>query len=308
MKICIVGPGYMPIPPTGWGACEILIWDYYQTLTKMGHDVKIVNSPNPGEMISEINNFSPEIVHVQYDDYYFLSDLIPYKTIVTSHYAYLDQPEKHGGYSNIFSGFLNSNSHIFALSERIKNTYVNYGRNPDSITVLPNGVNVSNFRFDEYNFEDKSIYLAKVDYRKRQYLYHNIEDLYFAGNISDNRYNRNNYLGEWTKEHLYENLTNFSNLVLLSDGEAHPLVCLEAMSAGLGLVISEYAAANLDLSKEFIDVIPNNKLDDIEYITEVIKYNRLKSINLRKEIRSYVENNFSYEKICNLYIEKINNL
>ena len=27
MKIAIVGPGIMPIPPTGWGAVEILIWD-----------------------------------------------------------------------------------------------------------------------------------------------------------------------------------------------------------------------------------------------------------------------------------------
>ena len=27
MKVAIVGPGIMPIPPTGWGAVEILIWD-----------------------------------------------------------------------------------------------------------------------------------------------------------------------------------------------------------------------------------------------------------------------------------------
>ena len=27
MKVSIVGPGIMPIPPTGWGAVEILIWD-----------------------------------------------------------------------------------------------------------------------------------------------------------------------------------------------------------------------------------------------------------------------------------------
>ena len=27
MRIAIVGPGIMPIPPTGWGAVEIFIWD-----------------------------------------------------------------------------------------------------------------------------------------------------------------------------------------------------------------------------------------------------------------------------------------
>ena len=27
MKIVLIGPGIMPIPPTGWGAVEILVWD-----------------------------------------------------------------------------------------------------------------------------------------------------------------------------------------------------------------------------------------------------------------------------------------
>ena len=27
MKVTLIGPGIMPIPPTGWGAVEILIWD-----------------------------------------------------------------------------------------------------------------------------------------------------------------------------------------------------------------------------------------------------------------------------------------
>ena len=27
MKISIIGPGIMPIPPIGWGAVEILVWD-----------------------------------------------------------------------------------------------------------------------------------------------------------------------------------------------------------------------------------------------------------------------------------------
>ena len=39
MKISIVGPGIMPIPPTGWGAVEILIWDQKLALEKLGHQV-----------------------------------------------------------------------------------------------------------------------------------------------------------------------------------------------------------------------------------------------------------------------------
>jgi len=308
MRICLVGPGMMPIPPTGWGACEILIWNYYETLIKYGHEVKIVNTPNINQMVFEINSFNPDIVHVQYDDYYrldnFINPQLKNKTIITSHYAYLEQPNKHGGYSSIFNGFVNSNSHIFALSEGIKNTYIQYGRNSETISVIPNGVRCELFNFKE-ECEDKSIYLAKIDYRKRQYLFHNIKDLYFAGNISDNRYNKNNYLGEWNKDYLHQNLTNFANLVLLSDGEAHPLVCLEALSAGLGLVISEYAAANLDTSLEWIDVISESKINDLDYVSDIIIENRRKSRLNRDKIRKYAIDKFSYDKIYNSYISEI---
>ena len=47
MKISIVGPGIMPIPPTGWGAVEILIWDQKLALEKLGHQVDIVNTKSP---------------------------------------------------------------------------------------------------------------------------------------------------------------------------------------------------------------------------------------------------------------------
>lgn len=43
MKISLIGPGVMPIPPNGWGGVEHLIWDMYQSLTKLGHEIQIVN-------------------------------------------------------------------------------------------------------------------------------------------------------------------------------------------------------------------------------------------------------------------------
>ena len=47
MKISIIGPGIMPIPPTGWGAVEILIWDQKLALEELGHEVDIVNTKSP---------------------------------------------------------------------------------------------------------------------------------------------------------------------------------------------------------------------------------------------------------------------
>ena len=287
MKIAIIGPGEMPIPPSGWGAVEILIWDYYQILKKEGFDVHIINDKNPSNIINSVNSLDPDFIHIQYDNWFFLEDSFRCKNIaLTSHFAYLEQPNKHAGYTEIFNGFCNSRSWIFALSEDIKKSYIQGGKDPNLISVIPNGVRTDLFKFSE-ECEDKSIYLAKIDYRKRQHLFHDIPNLFFAGNIEDSRYNMNNYLGELSKEYLYQNLTRFSNLILLSDGEAHPLVCLEALSSGLGLVISEFSTGNLDISKPFIDVIPESKINDTAYIESIIRENRLKSRKYRTEIREY---------------------
>lgn len=305
MKITIVGPGLIPIPPKGWGAVESLIWDYKTVLSNMGHDVKIINDRNQNNILSKIKESNPDIIHIQYDNWVTIANQIDKPVILTSHYAYLEQPGKHGGYSRLFEHTIKSKAYIFALSEGIKETYVKHGKSSDKVFVVPNGVKHDLFEFTQTP-EDKSIYLAKVDDRKSQYKYHNIPNLYFAGNIVDKKYNKNNWLGEWSKPQLHKNLTNYSNLVLLSDGEAHPLVCMEAMAAGLGVVVSEYAKANLDTSLPFIDVIPNSKLDNLEYVRGVIERNRHVSRKYRKEIRQYVIDNFAWEKIIeNHYIPNL---
>ena len=32
MRIALIGPGIMPIPPDGWGGVEHLIWNFYKQL------------------------------------------------------------------------------------------------------------------------------------------------------------------------------------------------------------------------------------------------------------------------------------
>ena len=44
MKISIIGPGLMPIPPKGWGAVESLIWDMANALKDLGQEVQIILS------------------------------------------------------------------------------------------------------------------------------------------------------------------------------------------------------------------------------------------------------------------------
>jgi len=108
-------------------------------------------------------------------------------------------------------------------------------------------------------------------------------------------------LGEWTKDKLYENLTDYGNLVLLSEGEADPLVVKEALIAGLGVVVSECSAANLDRSKPFITIIPNHYLNDLSYVQKAIEDNRRVSVAGRTDIREYALQQFAWNNIIDEY-------
>ena len=291
MRVSIIGPGIMPIPPTGWGAVEILIWDQKLALEKLGHEVDIVNTQSPIEILSQVNQYRPDFVHIQYDDFIELYPYIQYPCAITSHFGYFEQPNKWDYYGErIAKPFGRIQPNVFCLSGGIKNVYADVLKIPeDRLFVTPNGVNVDNFRSTiSPEFPDRSIYLAKIDYRKRQHMFQSIGSLYYAGNTADPRFDTsNNYLGEWSKDTLYTNLTEYGNLVLLSDGEAHPLVCLEAFAAGLGVVVSQWAAANLDTDKGFITVIPEDKISDIKYVEKQIIANREYSVAHREEIGKY---------------------
>ena len=290
MKISIVGPGIMPIPPTGWGAVEILIWDSKNALEKLGHKGQIINTKNGREIIDQINSFKPDFVHVQYDEFVPIMEYIQYPCAITSHFGYIERKEMFGGYINVANEFQRIKPNVFCLSEGIEKVYnVMFNIPKEKTFVTPNGVNLDRFRStDTPKYPDRSLYLAKIDYRKRQHMFQSIDSLWYAGNIADNRFNQNkNYLGEWSKETLYNNLTEYGNLVLLSDGEAHPLVCMEALAAGLGVVVCQWGAANLDTSKEFITVIPENKISDIAYVESKMIENREYSRHHRKDILEY---------------------
>ena len=237
------------------------------------------------------------------------------KIFYTSHYAYITQEgfenRQQHYFRNIFLKAIENREriNINSISEEIRKKYIQYGFPENKINVIQNGARDDVFEFKEKGLKsDKSIYLAKIENRKRQYVYQNINGIDFVGNYHDSPFNKenSNYLGEWDKDKLYKNLSDYGNLILLSDGEADPLVVKEALLCGLGVVISECSAANLD-EKDFITVIPNTKLNDIEYVRREIIKNRLISIKMREEIRKYGMTKFSWNNIINKYISIINN-
>ena len=298
----------MPIPPTGWGAVEILVWDTKNALEELGHEVQIINTKDYRQIINGINAFVPDFVHVHYDEFIPIMPYIQYPAAITSHFGYLERREMFNGYINVAKEFQKLKPVVFCLSEGIKKVYnVMFDVPKDNTYVTPNGVNLDRFRRSmDPEHPDRSLYLAKIDYRKRQHLFQSIDSLWYAGNLADNRFDTDkNYLGEWSKDTLYEQLTDYGNLVLLSDGEAHPLVCMEALAAGLGVVVCEWGKANLDLDREFITVIPEDKINDIDFVEDAIIKNREYSINNREEIIQYSKKFEWKEVLRNHYIPSV---
>jgi glycosyltransferase involved in cell wall biosynthesis len=125
----------------------------------------------------------------------------------------------------------------------------------------------------------------------------------FIGPVIDYAFRENEtckYAGVWTKPDLYQNMTDYKCLILLSDGEAAPLVVPEALSAGLSLVVSPTAAANLDTTLPFIHVIDSPVDDSInEIIGKAIEDNN----KYRDDIRKYALDYFDWNVVCDDYIK-----
>ena len=280
----------------------------------MGHDIQILNDSNPNKMLNQMHEFEPDFVHINYDDWVPLYPHIKYPCACTTHFAYLniDRRDMMGPYKErVFDMFSLIKPVVFGLSDTVNRAYQYLAGIPqEKLFLNPNGVMLDNFRVtDDPKHSEASIYLAKIDHRKRQFLFQKIKSLYYAGNIAEDRFDQSkNYLGEWKKETLFENLTEYGNLVLLSDGEAHPLVVAEAFSAGLGVVLSEWATANLDLNRKFISVVPEDMIYNTKYIEHKMTQNRQYSIHNRQEILDYAKE-FEWTRILTDYylpnIEKV---
>jgi glycosyltransferase involved in cell wall biosynthesis len=312
VHVYLIGPGVKPIPPKGWGAVEAVIWDYHENLIKRGIKSTIINESNLQQVITLCNNTMPDIIHIMYDDHIVIAPYLKCTRIFyTSHYAYITHPDFSSQYSYYYNNFFKkvigyqNKVTLNVISNEIKDVYRKSGFNK-KINVICNGAREDLFDFTTSpTLLNKSVYIAKIEKRKGQYKYQSLPGIDFVGNYQDSDFdtNRPNYLGEWDKQTLYKNLTNYGNLVLLSEGEADPLVVKEGLIAGLGVVVSECASANLDLTKPFITVIPNDKLGDLQFVYRKIVENRLASIQMRQEIHQYAMDNFAWGKIIEKYIE-----
>lgn len=312
MKIALIGPGIMPIPPSGWGGVEIFIWDCKNALEDLGHEVFVFNSKDLQQVVEDVNRLQPDFVHLHYDEFYPIMQQIecPRKAI-TSHYPFLESPER--GYEWILTELNKADCSIIALTEPIRESFISQGGDPENIYVMPFGIEGSDFTFQPSTptRQHKSIYLSKIEPRKRQSLFQDPSlNIDFAGQISDPNFNPShiNYLGHWNRTQVTSELTQYANMILLSSSEGHARVGIEGLIAGLGLVLSEFATAHLDLDQPFISVIPEGRINDIDFIKSTIEKNRKISLSMRQEIRAYALNNFTWKALMKNYKQIITSI
>lgn len=310
MKFVLVGPGILPIPPPGWGAVEILLWEYYQELKRQGHDAVLVNplrnspydqQPNTlysRSLIQEINDHCGDVVHIHYDCLHYLIPSLSCPCIcISSHYPYIGNTSQYGGYESIFHALCQNNTHfICAISKKDYDVFKVFALHPEKVLYTPNGSSPISPLNRSGLYLDKSIYVGKVEPRKKQHLYAGITNLDFYGKCHDITFSTLPcYKGEMEHGTLMLLLREYGSLVLLSDGESDPLVLKEALMAGIPIVTNQYSGME---PMPFIDIIPEERLHDLAYVQEVIEKSRIKD---RTGIREYAAQ-YSWKTIVNDYV------
>ncbi len=313
MNIALIAHGGTPIPPNGHGAVESILWWLKQHLELLGHRVDIANTRAIHEVIHEANRRRPDFVHV-HNELFVLECVAHLRRpfAVTSHHGQLHRfdPDDAGasrGLWYLFEDTLRAPANI-VLSERIRQLYLRRGY-PHFLRVLRNGVETEQFRLAPQG-NGKAVCLGQISARKRQdrlaeVARHGVAvDFIGPWNRGDatgfSAHDTARYVGAWDKTTLYERLSDYSCLALLSESEASPKVTLEALAAGLSIVITEACAANL-APQPFITIIPDAEARP-EVIAEAIRSAIDANPRHRSDARQYAWERFDYSVVAREYV------
>ena len=315
MKMAFVAGGYIPTPPASSSILN-LIQEYKYHSEKNGHQVDIFNDPDVGQVIAQINGGDYDFVHLHAGGFVGkFNQSLQQRFCFTSHAGHLFQLNLWDDmFKQEFQGYLNAPG-IISLSPASKKLFVDAGYT-GYISTQINSIDTT--KVDrQARGNGKAICLGWIQPRKQQRLLAAMVDghlaIDFVGTLDDPDFvegTTTKYLGVWSLNDVYKRLTEYSCLILISSGEVAPLVVLEAMAAGLSLVLSESASANLGI-KDFIKVLPDNILTDptpvhqqivCDSISELIAQNQ----SFRPEIVAYAQSTFDFSKTINNYDRIIN--
>lgn len=319
MKIMLVGAGNIPIPPPSWGGVENVIWQQYNYLTRAGHDVTIFNEKIDSLSVLRAQPWRYDVTHLHFDlgtkFWVPWQRLLGFRFVVTSHYGHAAFPEHWTPkFKKTLRRMLPASHHI-TLSHEIRDMLYANGYQGRA-WVLPNGIENSAMHFEPAPASKPALVLGRVQERKKQRFLAEIlknepevrvdligptDEPEFTGNAANVR-----YLGPWNRDAVHNDLTQYACMVLISDGEAHAGVILEAMAAGLSIVVSPESAHNLDTSFPWVFVVDRDKPQEI---IAALKQAIAENAQHRSAIRAYCERAFDwrvigprYERILNAIV------
>jgi glycosyltransferase involved in cell wall biosynthesis len=93
-------------------------------------------------------------------------------------------------------------------------------------------------------------------------------------------------------------------MVLLSTAEASPLAIKEGLMAGLGLVLSEAVASEIEL-KPWITVVPESEIWNKAYVQEAILKNRMLTKGMKQEIRKDAMSQWNWPTLIQKYVANL---
>jgi glycosyltransferase involved in cell wall biosynthesis len=288
-----------------------LIWDHYNTLKTLGHDVYIVNTPNRSEITRQVNELRPDVVHLHYDEHW---DVVPSLTaklvFITSHYPYITDRSKwaQDNYQRIVNGFRDiskiPSAYISCLNQSCMDMFVSNGISSDKMFVMTNGIVPENIRFSSDTTHTDIICVAKLEQRKRQYVTQNLSNVVYVGKGVSNH---PRFLGEWLRDKILQTLTDYSGFILLSTEENDSLALKEALIAGLPAIVSEGVVKNIQMTSDiykYIRVVPESEMNESR-LSSIISEHITQCRGEKDNIRRRAIDSFSLESIMKRYIQKI---
>ncbi|QDC79072.1 glycosyltransferase family 4 protein [Candidatus Methylopumilus universalis] len=259
----------------GWGAVERLIEQYHRIFLAKGIDSFVV-AGMVDNIINKVKQKKPDVI-LCHNDLVFVPllraiesspKLSRVKVYGVSHFPYLKEIVEKVPYEQALS-----------ISEHLSRLRAQYGGikvlrsivdglkfdrftflcldSSIDFTKVPsatknNVIYTQNYLFhDDFLFKSKSslnryICVGKIEPRKRQSSLQKVSSIIdFYGPIVDRSFKKNDsYKGEAKNLELAKIYTQYEALVLFSNAELHPLVTIEAMFAGLPLILSKRSSWN----------------------------------------------------------------
>lgn len=273
MNVALIAHGLLPIPPTDWGAVETTLWHHKRHLERLGHSAYIFNSHLINHVVHSINTSRDfDLVHCHNELFAgYLRDHLQQPYVVTCHhgglYRYEPGSEHFPELAYPLADCMQAPGY-FALDAKAYRLFQRLGY-AGFLSQMPNGVECDMFRVAPRG-NGRALCLGYLEPRKRQHWLARAA----AGRIAidvvgpwdrrqpdlleENETVR--YLGVWDRQTVYDRMTDYGCLVLLSESEGcTPKVVLEALAAGVSVVITEACAGNLP-PKPFIHVLPDDRL------------------------------------------------